>query len=123
MDRWQSLIDLSNNIAFGAAPKLAFRDQSMGRKVQQWAPAARVVKTLNITTAALMRHPKAKGADPAMMWIAGDHAGAKKTVAELPRRTGWDEIADLSGIDASRFQESVGLLFSIAFIDLMQAGR
>jgi predicted dinucleotide-binding enzyme len=117
------LIDLSNNIAFGAAPKLAFRDQSMGQRVQEWAPAAWVVKTLNITTAALMRDPKAKGANPAMMWIAGDHPGAKKTVAELLRQTGWDEIVDLGGIETSRFQESVGLLFTIAFSDLMQTGR
>jgi predicted dinucleotide-binding enzyme len=117
------LIDLSNNIEFGAVPKLAFTDHSMGQKIQRWAPTAHVVKTLNIAIAALMRDPKGRGANPAMMWIAGDHAGAKATVTHLLRQTGWDEIVDLGGIDMSRFQESVSLLVSLAITDLMQAGR
>ena len=32
------LIDLSNNIEFGAVPRLAFHDISMGELIQQWLP-------------------------------------------------------------------------------------
>ena len=38
------------------------------------------------------------------MFIGGDHEDAKRTVAQLLADTGWD-VADLGGIDASRYLE------------------
>lgn len=117
------LIDVSNDIEFGAKPRLASPDRSMGERVQQWAPGAQVVKTLNIATAAIMADPASKGLEPAMMWISGDHAGAKAKVTDLLRQIGWREILDLGGIEKSRFQEATGLLVSIALADFPAANR
>jgi predicted dinucleotide-binding enzyme len=117
------LLDISNNIEFGARPKLAFIDRSMGQAVQAWAPTAHVVKTLNTATAALMADPTGKGADPAIAAMSGNDAGAKAVIAGLLRDIGWAETVDLGGIEASRLQEAIGLQVTIAITDLMQAGK
>lgn len=117
------LLDLSNNIEFGARPKLAFTDRSMGQAVQAWAPTAHVVKTLNTATAALMADPAGKGAAPAIAAMSGNDARAKTIIAGLLRDIGWTETVDLGGIEASRLQEAIGLQVTIAITDLMQAAR
>ncbi|MES2256769.1 MAG: NAD(P)-binding domain-containing protein [Pseudomonadota bacterium] len=117
------LLDVSNNIEFGAKPRLAFTDRSMGQTVQAWAPTAHVVKTLNTATAALMADPVGKGAAPAIAAMAGNDAGAKASVAGLLCDIGWTEIVDLGGIEASRLQEAIGLQVTIAITDIMQAGK
>ncbi len=55
--------------------------------VQGWAPQARVVKALNIVTAATMVDPARTGDTPDM-FIAGDDAAAKQTVTDILRRFG-----------------------------------
>jgi predicted dinucleotide-binding enzyme len=117
------LLDPSNNIEFGAKPKLAFTDRSMGQAVQAWAPAAHVVKTMNTATAALMADPAGKGAAPAIAAMSGNDARAKAVIAGLLRDMGWSETVDLGGIEASRLQESIGLQVTIAIADLMQPGK
>ena len=60
---------------------------SAGEMVQGWAPQARVVKALNIVTAATMVDPARTGDTPDM-FIAGDDAAAKQTVTDILRRFG-----------------------------------
>jgi predicted dinucleotide-binding enzyme len=76
---------------------------SLGEQVQRAAPQAKVVKAYNIVGNTLMVDPQLPGGAPTML-IAGDDDPAKATVTALLADTGWD-VADLGGIDASRYLE------------------
>ena len=117
--RRKVLIDLSNNIEFGDAPKLAFHHASMGMLIQQWLPDTFVVKTLNIVPADLMVNPSVQGLVPSIMWVSGDNQGAKDTVTALLHDLGWEEVVDLGGIAPSRLQEALGLLTSIVVTNII----
>jgi len=117
------LVDPSNDIDFSSRPVLASSERSLGQRVQQWAPSARVVKTLNFIPTNLMVDPTAQGIVPAMMWVAGDDANAKRVTSDLLRDLGWSEVIDLGGIERSRFQESIGLIVSRVVTDLLRAAH
>ncbi|MGY1806697.1 NADPH-dependent F420 reductase [Blastococcus sp. SYSU D00669] len=83
---------------------------SLGEQVQRAVPEARVVKAYNTVGNALMVDPDLPGGPPTM-FIAGDDAGAKQTVTGLLEQTGWD-VADLGGIEASRWLEAMALAWT-----------
>src|SRR5512132_4325341 len=73
------LIDISNPLDFsnGFPPSLFVKDTaSLGEQIQRAFPQARVVKTLNTMTAALMVHPDLLGEDSSV-FVSGDDAEAK----------------------------------------------
>ena len=101
------LVDATNPLDFSAgAPRLfvGFED-SLGEQVQKAAPGARVVKAYNIVGNALFVDPQLPGGPPTM-FIAGNDDAAKATVTDLLEETGW-EVADLGGIEASRWLEAL----------------
>jgi predicted dinucleotide-binding enzyme len=82
---------------------------SGGETVQRAIPDARVVKAFNTVNNRLMVDPGlAGGRQP--MFIAGDDAAAKTTVAEALGDFGWDAF-DVGGIEQSRQLESLCLLW------------
>jgi 8-hydroxy-5-deazaflavin:NADPH oxidoreductase len=82
---------------------------SGGETVQRTLPDARVVKAFNTVNNRLMVDPGlAGGRQP--MFIAGDDAGAKATVAAALDDFGWDAF-DVGGIEQSRQLESLCLLW------------
>jgi 8-hydroxy-5-deazaflavin:NADPH oxidoreductase len=109
----KTIIDVSNDIEFGALPRLAFTDQSMGERVQTWLPESNVVKTLNVTPAAMMVEPSKSGIIPAIGWLSGNNSEAKQQVMALLKDLDWTQIADLGDIHQSLLQESIGLTLSI----------
>ncbi|MGZ6376779.1 MAG: NADPH-dependent F420 reductase, partial [Ktedonobacterales bacterium] len=115
----KTVIDPSNNIEFGSAPKLAFTDLSMGESIQRWLPGAHVVKTLTIVPAALMVNPSLSNIPP-IQWIAGDDQAAKEQVTDLLHALGWSEVFDLGGIKFSRLQEAIGLMVTGIVMQLAQ---
>jgi predicted dinucleotide-binding enzyme len=73
--------------------------------LQKQHPKARVVKTLNFVSAHLMVEPKrVKGAT---VCVAGDDAGAKKSVAELLQSFGWEDVIDLGDLSNARAMEQL----------------
>jgi predicted dinucleotide-binding enzyme len=99
------LVDATNPLDFsGGAPRLfvGFED-SLGEQVQKAAPGAHVVKAYNTVGNTLFVDPQLPGGPPTM-FIAGNDDGAKGTVTQLLEDTGW-EVADLGGIEASRWLE------------------
>ena len=101
------LVDATNPLDFSAgAPRLfvGFED-SLGEQVQKAAPGARVVKAYNTVGNALFVDPELPGGPPTM-FIAGNDDDAKATVTRLLEDTGW-EVADLGGIEASRWLEAM----------------
>lgn len=115
----KTVIDPSNNIEFGAPPKLAFTDLSMGESVQRWLPGAHVVKTLTLVPAAMMVNPHMSNIPP-IQWIAGDDQPAKEQVTDLLHDLGWSEVLDLGGITLSRLQEAIGLMVTGIVMQLAQ---
>ena len=101
------LVDATNPLDFSAgAPRLfvGFED-SLGEQVQKAAPGARVVKAYNTVGNAVFVDPQLPGGPPTM-FIAGNDDAAKGTVTQLLEDTGW-EVADLGGIEASRWLEAM----------------
>jgi 8-hydroxy-5-deazaflavin:NADPH oxidoreductase len=103
----KTLVDIANPLdsSAGFPPTLLVKDtDSLGEQIQRAFPAARVVKTLNTLTAALMVEPRALGAS-STVFVSGDDAGAKATVVELLESFGHDDVIDLGGIETARGPE------------------
>ena len=77
------LLDIANPLDFsqGFPPTLFVKDtDSLGEQIQRAFPDARVVKTLNTMTAALMVEPaRAAGGDHSV-FVSGNDEAAKQTV-------------------------------------------
>jgi hypothetical protein len=99
------LVDATNPLDHSSGTPRLFvgHDDSLGERVQRAAPRARVVKAYNTVGNALMVDPQLPGGPPTMC-IGGDDEAAKRTITQLLVDTGWD-VADLGGIDASRYLE------------------
>ncbi len=101
------LIDVSNPLDFsqGFPPTLAVKDtDSLGEQIQRAFPGARVVKTLNTLTAALMVHPETLS-ETTSVFVSGDDAEAKAVVASILDQMGHREVIDLGGIETARGTE------------------
>jgi predicted dinucleotide-binding enzyme len=98
------LVDATNPLG-GPAGMFVGTTDSLGEQVQRAVPGARVVKAYNTVGNALMVDPELPGGPPTM-FLAGDDPAAKATVTDLLEATGW-EVADLGGIEASRWLEAM----------------
>jgi hypothetical protein len=103
------LVDISNPLDFSAGfpPSLSVSNtDSLGEVIQREFPKARVVKTLNTVTAAIMVDP---GRIPGnhVVFLSGNDAAAKGTVADLLRSFGWKAIIDLGDITSARATEQM----------------
>lgn len=99
------VIDATNPLRFDdAGPHLAVGlEDSLGEQVQRAIPQARVVKAFNTVGSPHMIDPQFGGGPPTM-FIGGNDDEAKQTVTQILRDFGWD-VADLGGIEASRYLE------------------
>jgi hypothetical protein len=102
------LVDVSNSLDFskGMPPTLAVcNTDSLGEQIQREFPTAKVVKSLNTVTAALMVDPSlVPGVHT--MFVSGNDAKAKAAVIDLLKTGfGWKEVMDLGDISAARAQE------------------
>ncbi len=101
------LVDTTNPLDTSSATPGLFvgTTDSLGEQVQRVVPGARVVKAYNSVGNALMVDPDLPGGPPTM-FVAGNDPAAKATVTALLEQTGWD-VADLGGIEASRWLEAM----------------
>ena len=101
------VIDISNPLDFSAGfpPTLLVKDtDSLAEQIQRTFPQARVVKTLNTLTAALMVNPQDLGADSSV-FVSGNDEAAKATVTELLQSFGHTDVIDLGDITTARGPE------------------
>jgi hypothetical protein len=103
------LLDLSNPLDFsqGFPPTLSVvNTESVGERIQSAFPEARVVKTLNTVTAAVMVEPALVPGDHAV-FVAGNDPAAKGDATALLGRFGWpaERVVDLGDISAARGTE------------------
>ena len=102
------VIDVANPLDFstGQLDLWVGITDSLGETIQRTYPAARVVKTLNTVTAAVMVDPGSIGDGDHTMFVAGEDASAKSEVTDLLRSFGWRDVRDLGGIQAARGMEA-----------------
>lgn len=106
------VLDATNPLAHvdGAPPGLALgHTDSGGEQVQRWLDTAKVVKAFNTVGNAQMFRPTYPDGRPDM-FIAGNDAGAKKTVAEICADFGWG-VVDAGDISAARLLEPMAILW------------
>ncbi len=103
------LIDIANPLDFsrGMPPSLAVSNtDSLGEQIQRAFPTARVVKTLNTMTAAIMVAPVKVADGDHDVFVSGNDAEAKARVSELLKRWfGWGKVIDLGDITTARGTE------------------
>ena len=105
----KTLVDVSNPLDFskGFPPTLTVcNTDSVAEQIQAAFPDAKVVKTLNTMTAAVMVNP---GLVPGEhdVFVSGNDAGAKAQVTDLLRSLGWRNVIDLGDITTARGPEMV----------------
>jgi 8-hydroxy-5-deazaflavin:NADPH oxidoreductase len=86
-------------------------DESLLERLQREFGDARFVKAFNSVGAARMVNPHYKEGMPTM-FICGNDAAAKKTVAGILVEFGWD-VADMGGAEAARAIEPLCMLWCI----------
>lgn len=82
---------------------------SAGEEVARWAKGAKVVKCFNTVGAEHMGNPRIAG-QSASMFLCGDDAAAKKTVAKLAADIGFDPV-DAGPLTQARLLEPMALLW------------
>ncbi|HEY3134196.1 MAG TPA: NAD(P)-binding domain-containing protein [Gemmatimonadaceae bacterium] len=115
------LVDVANPLSFSksAPPSLwVSNTDSLAEQIQRALPEAKVVKSLNTVTAALMVEPSLiPGVHT--MFVSGNDAQAKSVVIDLLKTGfGWKEVLDLGDLSAARAQEMYLPLWLRLFMQL-----
>ena len=106
--RGKVLLDIANPLDFsqGFPPFLWVKDtDSLGEQIQRAFPDARVVKSLNTMSAALMANPSQLADADHSAFVSGNDADAKATVTALLRSLGHTDVIDLGDITTARGSE------------------
>jgi predicted dinucleotide-binding enzyme len=113
------LLDATNPLDFSVMPPTLnpVNSDSLGEQIQRAFPEAKVVKALNTVTAAVMIRPAMVGDGDHTVFMSGDDADAKATVAALLRDFGWRDIVDLGDITTARGTE----MMIAVWLRMMQA--
>ena len=102
------LLDIANPLDFsrGFPPSLFVKDtDSLGEQIQRAFPEARVVKTLNTMTAAVMVEPGLVAGGDHSVFVSGDDQAAKQTVIGLLKTIGHTDVIDLGDLSTARGTE------------------
>ncbi len=102
------LLDVANPLDFsrGFPPSLLVKDtDSLAERIQRALPEARVVKSLNTMTAALMVEPTLVGGGDHSAFVSGDDAAAKQTVVDLLTSMGHRDVIDVGDLSTARGTE------------------
>ena len=104
----KTLVDVANPLDFskGMPPTLTVcNTDSLGEQIQRAFPTAKVVKSLNTVTTAVMVDPSIiPGVHT--MFVSGNDAKAKAEVINILKTGfGWKEVMDLGDISCARAQE------------------
>jgi hypothetical protein len=99
------LLDVSNPLDFsqGFPPSLFVKDtDSLAEQIQRAFPEARVVKSLNTMTAAVMVDPGRVGGGGHTVFVSGNDPEAKQTVVSLLEAFGHTDVIDLGDLSTAR---------------------
>ena len=102
------LLDISNPLDFsrGFPPSLFVKDtDSLAEQIQRAFPDARVVKSLNTMTAALMVDPARVAGGDHSTFVSGNDEDAKREVVALLGSLGHTDVIDLGDLSTARGAE------------------
>lgn len=102
------LVDVANPLDFskGMPPTLSVcNTDSLGEQIQRAFPTAKVVKTLNTVTAAVMVDPSIIPGVHTMFVSGNDPKVKAEVINILKTGFGWKEVMDLGDITGARAQE------------------
>jgi predicted dinucleotide-binding enzyme len=103
------LIDIANPLDYsrGMPPSLFVTNtDSLAEQIQRAFPSARVVKTLNTVTAAVMVDPGSIANGHHTIFVSGDEKEAKQEVVSLlTEGLGWKDVLDLGDLSTARTVE------------------
>lgn len=102
------LVDTTNAVAPGFTLAVS-GDSSWAERIAGWVPGAKVVKAFNTLGAEHLLDPRF-GALFADVYLAGDDATAKETVAALARALGF-EVIDAGPLASARLLEPLAMLW------------
>lgn len=104
------VIDISNPLDFskGFPPSLTVcNTDSLGEQVQRALPNAKIVKSLNTVTAALMVDASLLPGEH-VIYVAGNDAAAKATVTDILKNWfKWQAVVDVGDITSARATEMI----------------
>jgi hypothetical protein len=103
------LVDATNPLTPDFSALALGHTTSGGERVARWAPEAKVVKAFNTTGFANMADPRF-GGQSASMFLCGDDAAAKKTVAGLAEALGFEPV-DAGPLTQARLLEPLAMLW------------
>src|SRR3954447_19562508 len=98
------LLDVSKPLDFsrGFPPSLFVSDtDSLAEQIQRAFPGARVVKSLNTMTAAVMADPGRVGGGDHSTFVSGDDPEAKQTIVDLLTSMGHTDVIDLGDLSTA----------------------
>jgi predicted dinucleotide-binding enzyme len=112
----KTVIDVCNPIGGGqpvngVLPFFTTHNDSLMERLQKAYPSAHFVKAFNSVGNGQMINPHFAGGRPTM-FICGDDADAKKTVAAICDQFGWD-AEDMGAVEAARAIEPLCMLWCI----------
>ena len=102
------LLDIANPLDFfrGFPPSLFVKDtDTLGEQIQATYPQAKVVKSLNTLTAALMVNPAQLADGNHSVFVSGNDLDAKKIVTGLLESFGHTDVIDIGDITTARGTE------------------
>ena len=104
------LIDCTNPLKTDVSDLLLGHATSAAEEISKMAPGAKVIKAFNSAFADIY-HSESRlfGSRMATMFYCGDDGGAKKTVAQLIRETGFEPI-DSGPLKSARYLEPLAML-------------
>ncbi|WP_394771394.1 NADPH-dependent F420 reductase [Lacisediminihabitans sp.] len=107
----KTVIDVAN--ANTEAFDLIYPNSSLGEKLQEALPEARIVKTMNTAAMPVMTSPTSLP-EASSVFVSGDDDAAKAQAASLLLDLGWsaESIIDLGGIRTARGVEHYFLFFA-----------
>lgn len=98
------LLDVANPLDFSQGfLRLAVKDgDSLAEEIQRAFPRALVAKTLNTVNCSVMVDPAHVGDGDTTIFVASDHAEARRVARELLTALGWRDIIELEELSAAR---------------------
>ena len=109
------VIDITNPLTADYSGLTIGHSTSAAEEIQKLAPAARVVKAFNTIFASVLQNGGKAAGKPATVFVAGDDADARKSVAAVAENAGL-AVVDAGGLATARYLEPVaGLNIALGY--------